>query len=89
MNAQIDLCQLMNKVKRSTFESEELIFKAPVETRIMGETGLDDEISRRGGFRSLAPAQKRYHILFYITAGLTGILIIQFIWQVAVVTAGW
>jgi hypothetical protein len=89
MNAKIDLSNTMNKVKRSTFESEELIFKAPVETRIMGETGSDGETSEPAGFRSLNPAQKRYHVLFYLTAGLTGILIVQFIWQVAVLTAGW
>ena len=38
-------------------------------------------------FESLTKQEKRFHILFYALAGLTGILIVQLIWQIAVMTA--
>jgi len=38
-------------------------------------------------FHSLSKEQKRFHVLFYALAGLTGILVVQLIWQIAVLTA--
>jgi hypothetical protein len=38
-------------------------------------------------FASLSKQEKRFHILFYALAGLTGILVVQLIWQIAVLTA--
>lgn len=37
-------------------------------------------------FRSLSKQEKRFHILFYALAALTGILIVQLIWQIAILT---
>jgi hypothetical protein len=47
-----------------------------------------EEENLEGSFESLTAAQKRFHILFYITACLTGILLVQFVWQIAILTAG-
>ena len=38
-------------------------------------------------FHSLTAPEKRFHILFYALAGLTGLLVVQLIWQIAVLTA--
>ena len=38
-------------------------------------------------FRSMTAAQKRFHLIFYTLASLTGLVIVQVIWQVAVATA--
>lgn len=38
-------------------------------------------------FHSLTSSEKRFHVLFYALAGLTGILVVQLIWQIAVLTA--
>lgn len=38
-------------------------------------------------FHSLSTSEKRFHVLFYFLAGLTGILVVQVIWQIAVLTA--
>jgi len=38
-------------------------------------------------FASMSRAQKRFHILFYITAGTAGLVLVQLIWQIAVLTA--
>ena len=37
-------------------------------------------------FGSLNKQEQRFHILFYALAGLTGILVVQLIWQIAVLT---
>ena len=37
-------------------------------------------------FHLLTKQEKRFHILFYALAGLTGILVIQLVWQIAVLT---
>jgi hypothetical protein len=47
--------------------------------------GVEDE--HASWFHSLSKEQKRFHILFYALAGLTGILVVQLIWQIAVLTA--
>lgn len=48
------------------------------------EQGLHDA---GGWFHSLNKSEKRFHILFYALASLTGILVVQLIWQIAVLTA--
>ena len=48
---------------------------------------LEDEQETSHWFQSLNAAEKRFHVLFYLLAGLTGILVVQVIWQIAVVTA--
>lgn len=40
-----------------------------------------------GSFRSMTGAQKRFHIIFYTLAAMTGTLVVQVIWQIAVLTA--
>jgi hypothetical protein len=39
------------------------------------------------GFHSMTPGQKRFHVIFYTLAVLTGMLIVQVIWQIAWLTA--
>jgi hypothetical protein len=54
------------------------------------ETHEDSSIDTHGvesWFHSLSKTEKRFHILFYSLAGLTGILVVQLIWQIAVLTA--
>ena len=38
-------------------------------------------------FQTLSRAEKRFHILFYALAGLTGLLVVQLVWQIASITA--
>lgn len=40
-----------------------------------------------GSFRMMTGAQKRFHIIFYALAVTTGMLVVQVIWQIAVLTA--
>jgi hypothetical protein len=52
------------------------------------ETEIRQEhVESESWFHSLSRAEKRFHVLFYSLAGLTGILIVQLIWQIAVLTA--
>lgn len=49
------------------------------------ETGAAEE--REEGFASLTFAEKRFHIMFYALAGITGLVLVQLIWQIAVLTS--
>ena len=60
--------------------------KTPVEVEIpaqVEETRDTSEIS----FRDLTTKEKRFHMLFYTLASLTGLVVVQVIWQIAVITA--
>ena len=61
------------------------------QTRVIATPDVRDENldvdGHAGLFQSLSKEQKRFHILFYALAGLTGILAVQLIWQIAVLTA--
>lgn len=59
---------------------------ADLTSQITGESFSSDEPQH--WFSTLNRSQKRFHILFYALAALTGILIVQFVWQIAVLTAG-
>ena len=52
------------------------------------QQALNDDAEQGRWFHALSGAEKRFHILFYALACLTGILIVQVIWQVAVLTVG-
>lgn len=47
----------------------------------------ETEQSQERSFASMSRAEKRFHILFYITAGATGLVLVQLIWQIAILTA--
>ena len=48
------------------------------------DTGFEGQNS---WFQTLSRAEKRFHILFYALAGLTGLLLVQLVWQIAAATA--
>lgn len=48
------------------------------------DTGLE---APHHWFQSLTRAEKRFHVLFYALAGLTGLLVVQLVWQIAAATA--
>ena len=51
------------------------------------ETEVGKPGEKDPSFRSMTGQQKRFHIFFYTLAVLTGLVIVQFIWQIAVLTA--
>jgi hypothetical protein len=51
------------------------------------EVGCVEPEENDGSFRMMTGAQKRFHIIFYTLASLTGMVIVQIIWQIAVLTA--
>lgn len=71
----------------------ELLFPAPqpMAAKITDEVELPaqvEETTETGEFRfsELTPKQKRFHLLFYTLAGLTGLVVVQLIWQIAILT---
>ena len=56
-------------------------------TDIPSVEDLEEGESQEGFFHLLSPAQKRFYVLFYLTASLTGLAIVQLIWQIAVLTS--
>ena len=57
-----------------------------IENAQIREDSLESQATE-SWFHSLTKQEKRFHVLFYALAGLTGILVVQLIWQVAVLTA--
>lgn len=81
MQAQTDRTIDIQKVTALHFADMEALRNSAQE-----DEALPAEEIVQGGFHSMSHAQKRFHVLFYMTAGLTGILIVQTLWQIAVLT---
>lgn len=81
MQAQTDRTIDLQKVTALHFTDLEALRNATE-----GEETLPAEQTVEHGFRSLNFSQKRFHVLFYMTAALTGVLIVQTLWQIAILT---
>ena len=50
------------------------------------ELKSEQEPAAQNDFGSMSMAQKRFHILFYTLAAVTGLVTVQLVWQVAELT---
>lgn len=86
----------MNKPMKTSYSPETLeipqltvIQRQDIPNAFGVEVGLPQEESTESvekGFKS-AKEQKRFYALFYVLAGVTGLVVVQLIWQIAVLTA--
>ncbi|MCI0565306.1 MAG: hypothetical protein MN733_43125 [Nitrososphaera sp.] len=81
MQAQTDQTIDFQKVTALHFADLETVKRSVEENETLPSVEPSED-----GVHEMTTAQKRFHVLFYLTAGLTGILIVQTLWQIAILT---